>query len=295
MSLNGESHSHGFPVELAGHEIPPELCRGRFFTLDKRPGPAYLEIAAPPSLTAGFTLRSGGVSRPPFTAANFSFGVGDDPAAVAANRRGLLAKVGNGRFRQLLTVRQVHGTDCLVVTKDGPAEVLAGAAEPIADAIISTRPGLLLGIQTADCLPLIVLAEKPPLAAVIHAGWRGLAAGIAARVVARIEDEFGIPPAGLAVYAGPAIGPCCFAVGPEVLEQFQKLDYLAGCSAWWRREDAGIFLDLVAIQRLQLLAVGLPAEHFQSLDLCTSCHDFCFSYRRDRAITGRQLAFAGIN
>ncbi len=265
------------------------------FTLDSRPGPAYLRVEAPPSLTAGFTLRPGGVSRSSFAEANFSFQVGDDPAAVRANRAALLAKIaGSGAFRHLVTVRQVHSCGIWAITAGTAAAALAEGGKREADAIITTRPGTLVAIQTADCLPLIFLAAAPRLVAVVHAGWRGLAAGIAVRVLERLDKEFGIAPNALKIFAGPAIGPCCFVVGPEVLAVFRKLVCLAGEGGWWRRNGAGVFLDLVEIQRLQLRAAGVPAGAFQAVGICTACNDFCFSYRRDRAISGRQLAFAGI-
>ncbi len=263
------------------------------FSLDNQSRPAYLRVAAPPALVAGFTLRPGGVSRGPFATANMGYGVGDDERAVTENRLRLLQGVGGGRFSALLTCRQVHGNCCHVVGRrdiDDP-----GATALLeADALLTAEPGVLLGILTADCLPLIMVDKKARALAVIHAGWRGLEQGVAAAALTEMKRSFASPVEDILVYAGPAIGGCCFAVGAEVIERFQKLPELKGVAGWYCKDDSGFRLDLPAVQKYQLQAAGLDLENFFAVDICTYCHDFCFSYRRDHAITGRQLAFAGL-
>jgi len=184
------------------------------FSLDNRSMPAYFRVAAPSALFAGFTLRSGGSSSGAFATANMGYGVGDDAEAVAKNRQMLLDGAG-GRFSSLLTCRQVHGSSCKVVTRDDfeRPELLA---ETEADALLSAEPGVLLGILTADCLPLIMVDKNVRACAVVHAGWRGLEKGVAVAALAEFERSFSIPAADLSVYAGPAIGACCFEVGLNV-------------------------------------------------------------------------------
>ncbi len=264
------------------------------FSLDNQSGPAYLRVAVTGPLVAGFSLRSGGESRGAFAAANMSYSVGDDAALVAENRRNLLAKVGGGRFTKILTCKQVHGRRCRVVSgRDIEAPEQLALDE--ADALLTAEPGVLLGVLTADCLPLIIADKKGRAAAVVHAGWRGLAKGVAAAAVAALRHNFSLAVSELAVYAGPAIAPCCFAVGSEVIERFHKLPELNGASGWYRQSAAGFQLDLVAVQKAQLLAAGLAEADFHAVNICTCCQDLCFSYRRDHAITGRQLAFVGIS
>jgi len=276
----------------------PEAVPGQTnspFHLDLRPGPAYLKLEVPAGFAAGFSLRSGGCSRGAFAEANMSYAVGDEPRRVTANRAALLNKAGSGGrdFNRLVTVRQVHGSRCLVVDDDFPP--LDRFPERLeADALVTARPGILLAVQTADCLPLIMIAAAPRAVAVVHAGWRGLEKGIATVTVARLKSVFGVTAESLKVYAGPAVGPCCYEVGGEVVEAFRKKPWLAAAGDWVRHGPDGIFLDLVAIQRRELLAAGVRRENFLAANLCTCCRDLCFSYRRDRAITGRQLAFAGI-
>jgi len=261
------------------------------FSLDNQSRPAYFRVAVAEAFVAGFTLRSGGISCGPFAAANMGYGVGDNETAVTENRRNILNTV--GRFSSLITCRQVHGNRCHVVGRrdlDNPE----ATALIEADALLTAEPGILLGILTADCLPLIMIDKNARALAVVHAGWRGLEQGVAVAALAEFERSFAVPMADISVYAGPAIGACCFTVGGEVIERFQRLPELQGVSGWYREDDSGIRLDLLAVQKSQLLAAGLAPKNFYAVDICTSCHEFCFSYRRDRAITGRQLAFAGI-
>jgi len=263
------------------------------FSLDNQSGPAYLRVAVHGPLAAGFSLRSGGVSGGAFTSANMSYSVGDDSARVTTNRKELLQKVADGRFATLLTCKQVHGGHCRVVTARD-LETPEQLALFEADALLTNVPGVLLGIMTADCLPLIIADKKARAVAVVHAGWRGLEKGVAITAVSALQRNFSVPVTDLSVYAGPAIGACCFTVGFEVIERFCNLPELSGVSDWYRKSDSGFQIDLLAVQRAQLLTAGLADSNFHAANVCTCCQGLCFSYRRDHAITGRQLAFAGL-
>jgi YfiH family protein len=263
------------------------------FSLDNQSGPAYLRVAVPTPLVAGFSLRSGGKSRGAFTAANMSYSVGDDAGRVTENRYDLLQKIGGSQFTTVLTCKQVHGDRCKVVTGQD-IETPEQLALVEADALLTAEPGVLLGIMTADCLPLIITDKKARAVAVVHAGWRGLEQGVAVAAVAELKRTFSVPVTDLSVFAGPAIAACCFTVGFEVIERFCNLPELQGVSGWHRKSDSGFQLDLLAVQKAQLLAAGLAAVDFHAVNICTSCQDLCFSYRRDHAITGRQLACVGI-
>ena len=263
------------------------------FSLDNQFGPAYLKVGAPPSVTAGFTLRPGGFSSGSFASANMSFQVGDQDDVVVRNRQALLEGAGDDVFPALVTARQVHGNRCLTVTGRNP-EKFAQLAQIGADALLTNQPGVLLGVLTADCLPLIMIDKTLRAVAVVHAGWRGLEQSIGSLAVAEMGRRFAVAAESLQVYAGPAIGSCCFQVGVEVVDRFRRHPVLEGVEGWYQERSSGLYLDLLSIQRAQLLAVGVAEENYHSVDICTCCHDFCFSYRRDHAITGRQLAFVGI-
>ncbi len=263
------------------------------FSLDNQSGPAYLRVAAPPSITAGFTLRPGGFSSGPFASANMSFQVGDQDITVVRNHRALLEGAGDDVFPVLVTARQVHGNRCLTVTDRNP-EKLAQLAQTEADALLTSQPGALLGVLTADCLPLIMIDKALRAVAVVHVGWRGLEQSIGTVAVTELGRRFAVVAGSLQVYAGPAIGSCCFQVGVEVVDRFRRHPVLEGVEGWYQERPSGFYLDLLSIQRAQLLAAGVAEENFHVADICTCCHDFCFSYRRDHAITGRQLAFVGV-
>ncbi len=263
------------------------------FSLDNQSGPAYLRVAVPAPLAAGFSLRSGGVSGGAFASANMSYNVGDDLGLVTANRQDLLLKVGGGRFATFMTCKQVHGNNCKIVTSrdiEAPESLALFAA----DALLTDVPGVLLGIMTADCLPLIIVDKKARAVAVVHAGWRGLEMGVAIAAVSELQRNFSVPVTDLSVYAGPAIAACCYTVGFEVIKRFRNLPELHGVNDWYQKSESGFQLDLIAVQKAQFLAAGLADSDFQAANVCTCCQDLCFSYRRDHAITGRQLAFVGI-
>jgi YfiH family protein len=222
-------------------------------------GPAPVFEARLPGARAVFTTRVGGVSSGPYESLNLGILTDDDPERVRENRRRALQRAGVERFAM---GHQVHGTD--LAEWDGPS------AEPLqqVDAHATAVPGLGLLVLVADCLPLALAG--PERVAVLHCGWRGLAAGIVERALATFPN----PPAAA---LGPCIGRCCYEVGPEVLDAFADLEGVAD----------GRMLDLRAVAEARLRAGGVDSvEH---VDLCTSCNpDLLFSHRRDRGVTGRQ-------
>jgi YfiH family protein len=179
---------------------------------------------------------------------------------------------------QLLS--QVHGTTLVVAPCAGT---------PTADASVSETPGVLLGIETADCLPALFVDVGQRRAAAAHAGWRGTAAGIVGNVV-RGMAERGSPPGELWVALGPGIGACCYEVGEELAPQFRMED-----RPFFRPGPRGRqHLDVRAINVRQLVEAGVRPEHITHVDECTHCHPelYC-SYRRDGAGTGRMISAVG--
>jgi YfiH family protein len=227
---------------------------------------------APAGVHACFTLRSGGASAPPYESLNLGAHVGDDPFAVAENRR---------RVAQTLSLpsapcwlRQVHGTGV------HEAEVAGSGGE--ADAAITRRAGVVLAIQVADCLPVLLAADDGTVLGAAHAGWRGLAAGVIERTVGRM----GCSPTRLVAWLGPCIGPQQFEVGEEVREAFR----VAGDPPEaFRPSPGGRWLcDLPAIARTRLQRLGV--ERVVGGGWCTVADPVrFFSHRRDR-LTGRMAA-----
>jgi YfiH family protein len=231
-----------------------------------RDGVRWLEAELPDALAA-FSTRLGGVSEPPFDTLNLGRLTGDPE--VRENRRRLAAALGIDP-RGVLIGRQVH--EALVQRHEEPPEPSAFADPapglPEADGQATDRPGLVPLVFVADCLPLALAG--PSGVAMIHCGWRGMAAGIVRRGVDEVEAT--------AAAAGPSIGPCCYEVGEEVLDAFRPLgDGIA----------FGRMLDLREVARRLLEQAGV--ELIEISDLCTSCNPGLFySHRRDQGRTGRQ-------
>jgi YfiH family protein len=231
---------------------------------------------------AAFATRAGGVSTAPFDSLNLGVLTDDGTDAVRENRRRLATALGLAPER-IPIARQVHGGE--LVFHSGPQQpspfAEPGGKIPEADGHVVTAPGLAPLVFTADCLP--VALSGPGGAAMLHCGWRGLAAGI----VAAGAEAVGATDAAI----GPGIGPCCYEVGDEVLDAFSTLgEGLAAVSGESRAggdRSARRHLDLPEVARRLLLAAGV--ERIEAAGLCTSCEsELFFSHRRDAGRTGRQ-------
>lgn len=246
-----------------------------------------------PGLVHGVTTRLGGMSAPPFASLNLSFAVGDDPAAVCSNRQRLADTLGVP-IQATVTAHQVHGTTVRLVTT---AEAGAGALDPATslpatDALITSTPGLYLTQRYADCLPLLFYDPRHHAVGLAHAGWRGTLAGIAGQTVAAMVAAFRTDPADLWVGLGPAIGPCCYEVGAEVIAAAAA----AGQSAALKPQGNGrVHFDLWTANRRQLQAAGIPVAQILDSHLCTACHtNEFYSHRAEGGRTGRFGAVLGI-
>jgi YfiH family protein len=208
-----------------------------------------------------FTTRAGGVSEGPYAALNLTAGTGDERERVAENRRIACESLGLDDER-LSFNRQVHSA---VVQR-----AHAGQRGEPADGLWTDEPGVPLLAMSADCLPIAIARTDGTRAlAVLHAGWRGLSAGIVASGVAALGDG------ATAAVVGPAIGPCCYEVGPEVAGRFDPDLTVDGHLDLWRAAERA------------LRAAGV--ERVERLDLCTRCHpDLFFSHRRSGTERGVQ-------
>ena len=237
---------------------------------------------APPGVQAFTTLRRGlevGMSAPPFDTFNLGVprdGQGDAPEAVFHNRAALQWV---GELPSLPHwLRQVHGVD--VLRFDTPHDGDPDAAEPVADAAVTSTPDTVLAVLTADCLPVVFAAETGDEVGVAHAGWRGLAAGVLEATVAAMRT----PPSRLVAWLGPAAGPQAYEIGEEVRAAFVDRDpgaaaaFVATRPGHWR-------VDLYALARRRLAAVGLSRVHGGGLCTISDPARF-YSHRRD-ARTGR--------
>lgn len=230
-----------------------------------------------PKVVQGISTRRGGVSQPPWATLNLSHTKGDDPAHVAENQRRFCRAL-QVDPDSVVTAYQVHGTRVVQVTN---AE--RGQQQAQCDALISNTPGVALMLRFADCTP--VLLYDPPHHAIglCHAGWRGTVAGIAAVTVRAMQQRFGTHPADLVASIGPAIGPCCYAVGEEVITAVQA--QLPQPQSLLSQIDGQQHFDLWAANVQQLQACGVRT--IELAGVCTACHrDWFFSHRAEHGRCG---------
>jgi len=218
-----------------------------------------------------FTTRRGGSSTGPYASLNMGTTTGPQPADVIRNRRALQDRLGVA----LAWGHQVHGTRVAVASR-APS---SSAAPEQADGQATVAAGVAATVMVADCVPIVVAGEGA--VAVLHAGWRGLAAGIISEGVGRLRDLGAGGPLSAAI--GPGAGPCCYEVGEEVHAAFST----HGAAARYGRN-----LDLKAVAASELERAGVEQVH--DVGLCTICSDssLFFSHRRDRGVTGRQAGLA---
>ncbi|WP_407733132.1 peptidoglycan editing factor PgeF [Pseudomonas citronellolis] len=226
---------------------------------------------APANVRACVSTRAGGVSQAPFDSFNLGDHVGDDPAAVAENRRRLEQAQGC----RPAWLSQVHGIE---VVEADPSRVAT------ADASWSATPGIACAVLTADCLPALFCDRAGTRVAAAHAGWRGLAGGVLEATL----DRLAVPAAEMLVWLGPAIGPQAFEVGPEVREAFMA-DHAEAAAAFVPSVNAGRYMaDIYQLARIRLAARGVTAVYGGGLCTFSDTERF-YSYRRNPR-TGRQAS-----
>jgi YfiH family protein len=220
---------------------------------------------APRQVQAAFTLRTGGVSAPPFASLNVARHVGDDVDAVAENRRRVCQQL--ALPREPAWLEQVHGR--------AVADLDAAGALAQADASITRVPGRVCAVQVADCLPVLFAARSGSAVGAAHCGWRGLAGGVLEATVAALA----VSASELYAWLGPAIGPAAFEVGEEVRAAFVKEDARAA-QAFAGNSRGRWQCDLFRLARQRLAALGVSAV-FGGGVCTTSDPQRFFSYRRD--------------
>jgi polyphenol oxidase len=285
-----------------------------------------------PWLVHGFSTRTGGFSRAYAKGdLNLGFTKDDARATVERNRAAFLSGLAATSIRQnennrndakqtqrwkLITLRQVHSD---IIHHVDAHQVAADPDTPLTgDGLITASPGLLLGIQTADCLPILLVDAKRRAVGVFHAGWRGTVKRIVEKGVGEMHRWFGTRPEDIKAAIGPGVGGCCYEVGEEVRTKFESqfsyaaklfrevkdsdpvrekypLLFLSARAPGHGELPPKIFLDLAEANRRQLLSVGVPARSIEASPLCTNCRtDLLFSYRAEKGKTGRMMAVAGI-
>jgi YfiH family protein len=270
-------------------------------------------------LAHGFSTRTGGkttIYRPGQRAGelNLGFSSSDDPAHVTLNRQRFFSTVtGNADF-PAVTLRQIHSSILRMVEHADAAP----QANHKADGMMTAEPGLLLAIQTADCIPVLIADTRRRAVAGFHAGWRGTLKRIVENGIGRMRLEFGSRPEDLIAAIGPGIGQCCYAVGEEVRGEFESqfayaadlfcdvydsdpvkgkypLLFMTARAPGHSNIGPSLHLNLVEANRRQLLDAGLKPEAISVVGDCTSCRtDRYFSYRAEHGFTGRMFSAIAI-
>ena len=237
--------------------------------------PAFAE--AYPFLLCALSTRQGGVSDGGF-GMNLSYAVGDDPSAVTENRKRFFGALGIA-LDELALQKQVHGDTIRCI--DGP-----GTWDDT-DGLCTSADGVYLCVTIADCVPVFLVDPTVPAVGVVHAGWRGSVAGIAAKGVQFMAERLGANVSGMIACIGPSAGVCCYAVGHKVASHFPE-----SCVV---RRDGQHYVNLKEVNRTQLLEAGLRSESILVDPACTICGaDLYHSHRRDGARSGRMMGVLGI-
>ena len=247
-------------------------------------------------------------------ALNLGFTPQDSASAVRRNRALLIKQLDPPERQkpwQLVALRQIH-SDLIHAVSALPPKQLVG------DGLITDTPGLLLAIQTADCLPVIVADPQRCAIGVFHAGWRGTVKRIVEKGVGEMRKNFGSNPKHLIAAIGPGVQGCCYQVGEEVRTKFESqfayasrlfrevkdsdpvrekypLLFLTARAPGHSELPVQLFLDLVEANRMQLQEAGVPPRNIDATASCTACHpDMFFSFRAEKGVTGRMMCVAGI-
>jgi hypothetical protein len=242
------------------------------------------------SITHAFLTRIGGVSSGSFSSLNFNNNEGENHLNIDRNRA-IVGKFLGFNPDSLITTNQVHRDNILII--DSPPEVFqdqfTDAKKASADAILTNQKGVVIGILTADCLPIILVDPVKRVAGIVHAGWRGTAKGICQNAIKSLSDNFESKPEDILAALGPSIGPCCYEVGIDVV------DHLASMASRTNEillevEKDRWKLDLRKANLNQLVECKVAKKSISVSDLCTSCNtDLFFSHRKEGNRTGRQL------
>lgn len=257
------------------------------------------------------TIKAKNLAKLPWLVHGFSTRSTGD-LAFTKNRTAFEKSIGATKW-PMATLKQVHGD---VIYRVGSEK---DCAKPcIGDGLITNVPGILLAIQTADCLPVVLIDPQKKAVGAFHAGWRGTFKRIVEKGVGAMQQHFGSDPKRILAAIGPGIHSCCYEVGRDLRTQFEaqfsyakdlfievsnydpvreKYPMLFLTARAPGHSDLGpqIHLDLVEANRRQLLDAGVPAKNISASDLCTSCRtDILFSYRKERGKTGRMMGAVGI-
>lgn len=229
-------------------------------------------------VTACFTTRHGGVSKPPYTTANLAFHVGDDSGDVLDNHD-LLAQLIGFERNKLIHMRQIHSDRVLVVDK-----AMNFDTPPQCDALITNQPDTPLMVMSADCTPILLFDPIGRVIGAVHAGRAGALSAILPKTIQRMAQTYGTRIEDVRISMGPSIHGCCYEINPKIAAEAEEKGYPEAL----RHEGEKLFLDVNTVLLQQLHAMGIISGQIEVINECTACRcDIYFSYRADQQHTGR--------
>jgi len=229
----------------------------------------------PEKAICGFTTRNGGVSSAPFESLNCGFSTHDDRIHVLENHN-IVYRYAGVRADDVALMGQVHGSVVRIANTGGIFEKT--------DGLVTGKNCLMLGIQVADCIPLLLYDPVHTVIGAIHCGWRPIVAGIAERSLKIMGEHFGTAPETVIATMGPSAGPCCYRIGGDVARQLNSGSII--------NRNGNMFADLRAELSHRLINTGLKKNNLEIFDDCTICNEsLYYSYRRDGLHSGRMLGF----
>jgi YfiH family protein len=266
-----------YPVTVHQHDILHDLIYFRIRAFD-----------AFPELGQAIFTRQGGVSRSPFDSLNLGPSVGDDPQRVSLNFY-RACRVVETTPERTVACHLTHGADVFVVDHSSRQRVMG-----YGDALVTATPGIYLTMRFGDCTPLIFFDPVRGATGLAHAGWRGTMKNVAGATVEAMVGQLGCRPENIVAVIGPAIGPCCYEVGPDVMaEAAQAFDEPGTLFSRRNGRADRAYFDMWEGNRRQLAACGV-AQIIQP-KICTACHtDLFFSHRAENGRTGRFGVIVGL-
>lgn len=233
---------------------------------------------------AGISLRTGGVSNPPYDTLNLATHVGDDPEAVSQNQ---ILFSDHTQIKSIKYCKQIHSDKVLNASTFTPSELhkkQVSTTQKTGDALISSTQGDTLGIFTADCIPIFILDKMTPAIGIAHAGWRGTLDLIAIKTLAEMERMFGTIKKNCVVHLGASIKKCCYQVSSDLKQRFKE--------QFGNSVHNGDYISLQTANKIQLVDFGMHPKMITNSPYCTACNtDKFYSYRAESGQTGRMLSF----
>lgn len=240
-----------------------------------------------PECMHAVTMKEGNV---PY-ALSLALHTGELEERIVENRKLIASSLGMDEKLHFVVANQTHSDNIHIVAEArtrGWEDLESAIAD--CDALMTDQKGVMLGVLTADCVPVLLYDPKRKAVAAVHAGWKGTKAQIVAKTVEKMQEVYGSHPADLLAGIAPSIGKCCYEVDKEVVQHF--FDVVDG----YETKGEKYMLDLPFINRKQLLDAGLKDEHIEMSGICTACvSDRFFSYRKEQGCSGRFMSLIGIS